>query len=105
MTALRFELWNETTAISTMGNISLHDLVAIKESIKTQRFPFGGDILLPKGLVGTVVIEHAEGEAFEVEFSDRDGQAYAMLPIEEEKLFLIYFDFPEFDDVSLAAAS
>jgi len=88
-----------------MENIELHDLVALKESIKTQRFPSGGDMLLPQGLVGTVVVEYADGEAFEVEFADGNGQAYVMLTIEAEKLFPVYLDLPEVSAVSLSVAS
>jgi len=78
-----------------MTNINLHDVVALKEDIKTQRFPVGEELLLPKGLVGTVVEEYADGEAFEVEFADDDGQAYAMLTVKAEKLFLLHFKFAE----------
>ena len=66
--------------------INLHDLVALREGITTEGFPSGNDIWLPQGLVGTVVEEYAGGEAFEVEFADEDGQAYAMLTIEAAKL-------------------
>lgn len=88
-----------------MSSIQLHDLVAIKEDIKTQRFLSDDEILLPQGLIGTVVLEFEQGKAFEVEFADNDGQAYAMLPIEAEKLFLVYFSWPEIPVASLAAAS
>ena len=83
-----------------MTKINLHDVVALKEEMRTQRFPFGGEILLPEGLVGTVVVEHVPGEVFEVEFSGNDGEAFAMLTIEVEKLFLLHFELAE-----MAAAS
>ncbi len=83
-----------------MSKINLHDVVALKEDIRTQRFPFGGEILLPTGLVGTVVMEYVEGKVFEVEFAGNDGEAFAMLTVEAEKLFLLHFELAE-----LAAAS
>lgn len=78
-----------------MTDINLHDLVALRAGIKTERFPSGDDICLPQGLVGTVVEEYAEGEAFEVEFADEDGQAYAMLTIEAAKLLRLQFELAE----------
>ena len=76
-------------------SFNMHDIVALTEDIETQRFHADGDILLPRGLVGTIVEEYAQGEAFEVEFSGRDGQAFAMLAIEAEKLFLLHFELPK----------
>lgn len=83
-----------------MISIHLHSLFALRENTKANRFPFGSEILLPQGLVGTVVEEYAQGEAFEVEFSGDDGQAYAMLTLEAEKLILLHFELTD-----LAAAS
>jgi Domain of unknown function (DUF4926) len=50
------------------NTIELLDVVAL-----TVDLPAYG---LWRGQVGTVVEELANGEAFEVEFSDRDGQTY-----------------------------
>ena len=36
-----------------------------------------------------------DGTAFEVEFSDKDGRAYALLPIPAEKLIVLHEE-PEF---------
>ena len=84
-----------------MTKISMHDVVALKKDTKAQHFDSGNEILLPKGLVGTVVEEYAQGEAFEVEFAnDDDAQTYAMLTVEADKLFLLHLNF-----VELAAAS
>ena len=52
---------------------------------------------LPFGLerqVGTVVMAY-DGSAFEVEFADRDGHAYALMPINADKLMLLR-DSPDF---------
>jgi len=83
-----------------MKPIHLHDMVALMEDIPAQRFPFGGQILLRRGQVGTVVEELSDGEAFEIEFSRSDGQAYAMVPIKAEQLLPLYYE-----PVELAAAS
>ena len=75
-----------------MTNIRLHDVVALMEDTKAQRFPLGEEILLYQGQVGTVVEEFEQGEAFEVEFSGDDGQTYAMLTLEPQKLMLLHFE-------------
>lgn len=74
-------------------NMHEHDLVALVEDTQVPRFPAGDDILLPKGVVGTIVAEYAQGEAFEVEFSGKDGQAYAFATLKPQKLFLLNFDY------------
>jgi len=78
-----------------MTEINLHDMVALKEDTKAQRFPLGEELLLPTGLVGTVVEQYAQGEAFEVEFARKDGEAYAMITIEADKLFRLHFELAE----------
>lgn len=83
-----------------MKTIHLHDMVALTEDIPAQRFPLGEPILLRRGQVGTVVEELGDGEAFEIEFSRSDGQAYAMLAIKSEQLLPLYYE-----PVELAAAS
>lgn len=83
-----------------METIHLHDMVALMEDTPAQRFPFDGQILLRRGQVGTVVEELGDGEAFEIEFSRSDGQAYAMVAIRAEQLLPLYYE-----PVELAAAS
>ncbi|MGD1865650.1 MAG: DUF4926 domain-containing protein [Phormidesmis sp.] len=75
-----------------MTKINLHDVVALTEDTKAQRFPYGEALLLPAGLVGTVVEKYNQGEAFEVEFAEKNGEAYALITIEAEKLFLLRFE-------------
>ena len=75
-----------------MNNIKLHDMVAITENINTKQFMTDRNIILPKGQVGTVVEIYEEGEAFEIEFSDQNGQTYALVSLEAEKLMLLYTD-------------
>ena len=43
-------------------------MVALMKDMPAQRFPLGGQILLRRGQVGTVVEELGDGEAFEIEF-------------------------------------
>lgn len=78
-----------------MTNINLHDVVALREETKTQRFPLGEELPLPIGLVGTVVETYNQGEAFEVEFADSDGEACAMITVEAGKLFRLQVELTE----------
>ena len=75
-----------------MSLIKLHDIIALSENIKTTQFMTEKEIILPRGQMGTVVEEYNHGEAFEVEFADREGQAYAMLAIVPEKLMLLRYE-------------
>ena len=50
------------------------------------------EIILLRGQMGTVVEEYHNGEAFEVEFCDNNGQTYALVSLESEKLILLYPD-------------
>ncbi|MGD1905858.1 MAG: DUF4926 domain-containing protein [Leptolyngbyaceae cyanobacterium] len=83
-----------------MTTIHLHNMVALMEDTKAQRFPVGEAILLRRGQVGTVIEELGEGEAFEIEFAQADGQAYAMLAVQAEKLIPLYYE-----PIELTAAS
>ena len=77
-----------------MSKIKMHDLVALRDPVKAKHFDSGVDLLLPEGLVGTVVEEYEKGKAYEVEFSDNHGQTYAMLTLKVEKLFQVHFNLP-----------
>jgi Domain of unknown function (DUF4926) len=44
-----------------------------------------------RGQVGTVVEELANGAAFEVEFSDRDGRTYESVGLRMEQLMVLHF--------------
>jgi Domain of unknown function (DUF4926) len=44
-----------------------------------------------RGQVGTVVEELANGAAFEVEFSDRDGRTYESVGLRIEQLMVLHF--------------
>jgi hypothetical protein len=75
-----------------MSLIKLHDIIALAENIKTTQFMTKKEIILPRGQMGTVVEEYNNGEAFEVEFCDNNGQTYALVSLESEKLILLYPD-------------
>jgi hypothetical protein len=46
---------------------------------------------LRRGQVGTVVEMLADGAAFEVEFSDRNGRTYESLGLPREKIMVLHF--------------
>jgi hypothetical protein len=61
--------------------IELLDTVALLEDLPQRN--------LKKGEVGTVV-EILEPDVFEVEFSDDDGQSYAMFALRENQLMVLH---------------
>lgn len=67
------------------AEIQMHDTVALLEDVCAKHFLTGQPLLLRRGQVGTVVMTY-DGSAFEVEFSGRDGRAYALLPVKSEQL-------------------
>ena len=71
----------------------MHDVVALLEDLRTTHFKTGQPLMLRRGQVGTVVMTY-DGSAFEVEFADRDGRTYALLPVGAEKLIQLK-DTPE----------
>jgi hypothetical protein len=50
--------------------------------------------LLRRGQIGTVIIPDPAG-AYEVEFADRDGRAFAILSLRPEQLMVLH-DIPDF---------
>jgi hypothetical protein len=74
--------------------IHMHDTVALLEDTRATHFETNEPLLLHRGQVGTVVMTY-DGAAFEVEFADREGRAYALIPIGAEKLMLLR-DSPDF---------
>ncbi|MEZ4593490.1 MAG: DUF4926 domain-containing protein [Chloroflexota bacterium] len=63
---------------------SLLDVVTLTEDLPEHH--------LCRGQVGTVVEILANGAAFEVEFSDREGKVYAALGLRPEQLMLLHFE-------------
>jgi hypothetical protein len=62
--------------------IKLLDVVALTEDLPDRR--------LRRGQVGTVV-ELLDPGVFEVEFTDNDGRAYAILAVKEDQLLVLYY--------------
>ena len=62
--------------------IKLLDVVALTHDIPEQN--------LRRGEVGTVVEILANGDAFEVEFSDRNGQTYESLSFRASELMVLH---------------
>lgn len=68
--------------LQTISKLQLLDVVAIKEDLPD------GNLLA--GQVGTIV-EFLAPEVYEVEFSDNDGQTYAMLPLHSSQLLQLKY--------------
>ena len=75
------------------GEIHMHDIVALLQDTSATHFLTGQPLQLRRGQMGTVVMTY-DGTAFEIEFSGRDGRAYAVLPVAAGKLILLR-DTPE----------
>ena len=73
--------------------IRMHDVVALLEDTDATHFETQQPLVLRRGQMGTVVMTY-DGTAFEVEFSGRDGRAYALLPIKAENLMVLH-DSPQ----------
>ena len=67
----------------------MHDLVALLEDVAARHFATGTPLTLRRGQIGTVVMTY-DDSAFEAEFSDAQGRAFAMLPIPTGKLMLLH---------------
>jgi hypothetical protein len=66
-------------------DIQLHDAVALLEEVPTRHFVTNEPVTLRRGQVGTIVMTY-NGSAFEVEFADAAGRAYAVLSVDSKKL-------------------
>ena len=55
-----------------LGEMKMHDVVALLQDVPAKRFETGRNLLLRRGQIGTVVMSYPDG-AYEVEFADRDG--------------------------------
>lgn len=72
----------------------MHDVVALLQDVRTKHFESGHAVLLYRGQIGTVVMKYEDG-ACEVEFSDRDGRAFAILSLSPDQLMVLR-DTPDF---------
>jgi hypothetical protein len=76
----------------TANTVKLLDVVAL-----TVDFP---EYNLWRGQVGTVVETLADGAAFEVEFSDRNGRTYESIGLRPEQIMVLRFE-PVSPDLAL----
>ncbi|MCB0060701.1 MAG: DUF4926 domain-containing protein [Caldilineaceae bacterium] len=67
-----------------MNDIKLLDVVALTTDLPQYQ--------LWRGQVGTVVELLADGAAFEVEFSDRDGRTFESVGLRAEQLMVLHFE-------------
>ncbi len=67
-----------------MNHIKLLDVVALTVDLPEHK--------LARGQVGTVVEILANGKAFEVEFSDREGRTYESLGLRPEQIMVLHFE-------------
>jgi hypothetical protein len=70
------------------SKIRLHDVVALMEDVPATHFLTHKPLQLRRGQIGTVVML-LEDSQFQVEFSDSDGRAYAMLPLRGGQLMVL----------------
>ena len=68
--------------VKAIAKLELLDIVTIKEDLP--------DCNLLAGQVGTIV-EVLAPEVYEVDFSDDDGQTYAMLPLHSSQLLKLKY--------------
>ena len=71
------------------ATIQMHDVVALLDDVSANHFETGQPLLLRRGQIGTVVMTY-DGSAYEVEFADREGRAYALLPVPAGKLIVLH---------------
>ncbi len=87
-----------------MVAIKLHDVVALTEDVRAPKLLQDGELLLRRGLVGTVVEILSAEKAYEVEFAwDSNGEAYAMTAIEPEKLLVLRNESEDLETVPIQA--
>jgi hypothetical protein len=68
----------------TINTVKLLDVVALTIDLPEHN--------LWRGQVGTVVETLADGAAFEVEFSDRDGRTYESVGLRPEQIMVLHFE-------------
>jgi hypothetical protein len=67
-----------------MNNFKLFDVVALTEDLPKEN--------LSSGQVGTIVEVYNDGEAFEVEFVDKNGHTYSLLTLNPKQLMLLRYE-------------
>jgi hypothetical protein len=76
------------------AQLHMHDVVALLDEMPARHFKTGAPLILRRGQIGTVVMTY-DGDTFGVEFAGPDGRAYALLPVEANKLMLLR-DAPDY---------
>jgi hypothetical protein len=74
-----------------MSQIQEYDLVVIDRDITATHKETNQPILLRKGQVGTVVMNF-NGEAYLIDFTDREGITYAMETIPTDQLIPLLYN-------------
>src|SRR5437773_11598239 len=74
--------------LAMTNDIHMHDVVALTEDVAATHFLTHQPLQLRRGQVGTVVTL-LDKNHFQVEFSDRDGRAYAILPLNSSQLMAL----------------
>jgi hypothetical protein len=74
-----------------MSQIQEYDLVVIDRDIPATHKETTQPILLRKGQVGTVVMDF-NGEAYLIDFADREGITYAMETIPTDRLISLLYN-------------
>lgn len=67
-----------------MDTIELLDIVALTVDLPEYN--------LRRGQVGTVIEILADGKAFEVEFSDRDGRTYESVGLQPDQIMVLHYE-------------
>ena len=68
---------------------NMHDVFALLEEVPAKDFNTARPLTLHRWQIGTVVMIYPDG-ACEMEFADRDGRAHAILPIQPDRLMVLY---------------
>jgi hypothetical protein len=68
------------------------DTVALLKDVLSEHEQTRRPITVPRRQVGTVVVDHKDGEAFMVEFSGSGGVAFAMPTLRPEQLLALHFE-------------
>lgn len=79
-----YPLWSPEAIDMVEHSIELLDIVALTVNLPEYN--------LSRGQVGTVVERLANGGAFEVEFSDRDGRTYESLGLRPDRIMVLHFE-------------
>ena len=69
--------------------MDMHAIVALLDDVQTTHFETGEPVVLSRGEAGTVVMLYGDGTC-EVEFADRSGRTYALLPLPVDRLLLLH---------------